>query len=325
MTQHNWARPLLIILGLAALQGCSSGPSRAALAPPTILNSQHLIEGTAPTATAPVAFGTYNLHWLEDPSGVRADLSRLDFVSVWAFQEARSSPADRACGSPARVVDVLPPGAWYVAWVPLNRLTEIHSDDDEGQVIASRYPIRSAELWALKTYGEKRRIALAAMLDVDGKPVRFVDTDHEPSIVSLVRGNVRETESLVAQLDQHRDDIPTLVGGDFNTSGCLVRLVSGGNDCADLRKRMAAAGFQQTMIRKVDCRTYRSAIYSGTLDHLFVRGAWALDSGADERATGSDHLPVWCRVDVQRRGAGVSAALPAGGTSAVAGIMKPTR
>jgi endonuclease/exonuclease/phosphatase family metal-dependent hydrolase len=204
----------------------------------------------------------------------------------------------------------------------LNRLTEIHSEDDEGQVIASRYPIRSAELWELKANGDKRRVALGAVLEIDGRAVRFVNTDHEPSIVSLSRGNVRQTTSLIEALDRCTagDPIPTVVGGDFNTSGCLMRLVSGDADCAELGQRMNAAGFKETVGRKVRARTYRSPVYSGTLDHLFVRGATTHASGVDERATGSDHLPVWCRVNVYG-----DVNSPAGGTSAVAGTVYPTR
>jgi endonuclease/exonuclease/phosphatase family metal-dependent hydrolase len=204
----------------------------------------------------------------------------------------------------------------------LNRLTEIHSEDDEGQVIASRYPIRSAELWELKADGDKRRAALVAVLDVDGRPVRFVNTDHEPSVVSFTRGNVRQTASLIEALDRcgAAGPMPTVVGGDFNTSGCLMRLVSGDADCAELGRRMNAAGFKAVVVRKVRARTYRSPVYTGTLDHLFTRGASTLASGVDERATGSDHLPVWCHLDVHG-----DVNSPAGGTSAVAGTTYPTR
>jgi endonuclease/exonuclease/phosphatase family metal-dependent hydrolase len=316
---------LLTIFVLAALCGCSTGHPRDLASPATVLRSRHVIEGEPPVSASPpgsITFGSYNIHWLDDPSGVRADLARLDSVSVWAFQEARSSAADRNDGSPSRVVEVLPPGTWHLAWVPLNRLTEIHSEDDEGQVIASRCPIRSAEVWELKTDGDKRRVALVAVLDVDGRAVRFVNTDHEPSIVSLARGNVRQTGSLIEALGrcEAADPMPTVVGGDFNTSGCLMRLVSGNADCAELRQRMNATGFDEAFVRKVGARTYRSSVYSGTLDHLFVRRASTLASGVDERATGSDHLPVWCRIDVY----GMPNA-PAGGTSAVAGTVKPTR
>lgn len=318
---------LLTIIAVAALCGCSTGHSRESASPPpaTVLRSQHVIEGSPPASDAPAGsatFGTYNVHWLTDPAGVRADLARLDSVDVWALQEVRSSLADRKDGVPSRVVDVLPPGTWHVAWVPLNRLTEIRSQDDEGQVIASRYPIRSAEWWELKTDGEKRRVALAAVLEVDGQAVRFVNTDHEPSIVSLARGNVRQTGSLIEALDRcdAADAMPTVVGGDFNTSGCLMRLVSGGADCAELRTRMNAAGFNEAVVWKAGSRTYRSPVYSGTLDHLFVRGASTISSGVDERATGSDHLPVWCCVDLYDLPNS-----PAGGTSAVAGTVKPTR
>ena len=316
---------LLTIFALAALCGCSAGHPRDLAPAAAVLRSRHVVDGEPPVSVSPpgsATFGSYNIHWLDDPSDVRADLARLDSVSVWAFQEARSSPADRRNGSPSRVVNVLPPGTWHLAWVPLNRLTEIRSEDDEGQVIASRHPIRSAEVWELKTDGDKRRVALAAILDVDGRAVRFVNTDHEPSIVSLARGNVRQTGSLIEALGrcEAAGPMPTVVGGDFNTSGCLMRLVSGNADCAELRKRMTAAGFDEAVVRKVGARTYRSPLYSGTLDHLFVRRASTIASGVDERATGSDHLPVWCRVDVH--GAPNS---PAGGTSAVAGIVKPTR
>ena len=242
-----------------------------------------------------LTFGTYNLHWLKNPEGLRRDMEVLRSVDVWAFQEVRTSDGTDGVQLAAGLSRVLPAGRWHVAVTPLNRLRELRSDDYEAQVVASRYPIRSADVWPLAARaGTKRRAALAAVLDVGGKPdLLFVNVDNEPCLMSPARHNVRQVRSLVEHLDRAGNGLAVLAG-DFNTSGCVPRLVSARQDRADLRRTLAAEGFQPA--GHAAANTYRSGPYTATLDHVFVRDLPVSRHGVATAATGSDHRPVWCEV-----------------------------
>lgn len=315
MTRLNACGVICVLL----VTGCCDGPVRAPREV-TVHFSRHVVPADvdSPQISAPTpVFATYNVHWLQNAVDLRADLARLDFVTAWAFQEVRSTKSDEREGSPSKLCALLPPGMWYVAWVALNPLKELHRDDEcEGQVIASRFPIRSADVWELHRWGQKRRIALAAVLDISGQRVLFVNTDHEPALLSLVRGNARQTRTLVEHLAAH-DEYPAVVAGDFNTSGCIPRLVSARQDRAQLRMLMCRAGFSEAFDQPR--RTYTAGPFTATLDHIFLRGVERITCDVDERARGSDHRPVWCRVEIHRANAS------AGATSAPAGMTKPTR
>jgi endonuclease/exonuclease/phosphatase family metal-dependent hydrolase len=310
MTRHSGRalRTIGVSLALGSLLiGCRATTGRDAPPLPRVSLSEQVVNSRGPAtnpigagqATPPLIFATYNLYCFGDVPGLRADLSRLGSVSAWAFQEVRTTAADEAAGSPATLRDVLPPGTWHVAWVPLNRL---RGGEFEGQAIASRFPIRSAEVWPLPTRGgaAKRRVALAATLNVDGTDVLFVNTDHELSIFSADHGNARQTRGLLEHLGRAGNDGgagPAVVAGDFNTAGCVPRLLSAPQERAQLRRAMAGARFVPAVPDRVP--TFHAGPYSAALDHVFVRGLTVMESGVDDRARGSDHRPVWCRVESQ--------------------------
>lgn len=314
-------RALAVLTAALMLNGCASRDGGARAQPPTVfLSSGAPAEQAGPDGPARDAvFGTYNLHWLRDPAGLRADLARLDFVTAWAFQEVRSTAADEAAGAPASLRRLLPPGDWHVAWVPLNALRELGSADVEGQAIASRHPIRSAAAWELEpppsSGGGKRRVALAAVLDVDGTDVLFVNTDHAPGVFSPARRNLRQARRLLDRLRREPDATPVIVAGDFNTAGCVPRLVSARADREGLRRLMCQAGFRAAPDSARP--TFRAGPYAAALDHVFVRGVGSMEAEVAAAACGSDHLPLWCRVRLPAAvGRGAAAASPQPTTAA---------
>jgi endonuclease/exonuclease/phosphatase family metal-dependent hydrolase len=289
MTPHRLAR--WVAGGVAsAMVWLTAGCQTYHESTPPVVSLWTINRDDESAAPSPVV-GTYNLHWLKDTSGLRNDLSRLDHVSIWAFQEVRGW----SDGSlPARLVDVLPPGRWHVAWMPLNPLRELNSTDWEGQAVVSRYPIRLIEAWELQPEG-KRRFALAAYVEIGGADVLVVSTDHQPSLFSLRRENIRQAQQLTTYLADHGSK-PAIVTGDFNTAGCIPRLVSSRQDRQELRRLMSDAGF--TPASSDVHATFKSGLYDAVLDHIFVRGLKHTASNVHDAATGSDHRPVWCRLDL---------------------------
>lgn len=272
--------------------------------------------GAAPaTADQDVVVATYNVYGMAQPEALRTDLASLASVDVWALQEvpvprlrdredAQDADLDARYQQAFRksLRKVLPPGTWHVRAVAVNPFSPGGRSCD-GQVIASRLPIRESAVWPLGGAG-KRRVALVVVIDSGVKSpagaadtVAIVNTDHEPSFFSPAAGN----DAQVARLLEHlaKRDHPTIVAGDFNPTGQLWRLRSHPQDVARLRSAMTRAGFINASHDDAD--TFRGFPSRLRLDHLFLRDLRWLGGGVASAARGSDHLPLWCRVQPIRR------------------------
>jgi endonuclease/exonuclease/phosphatase family metal-dependent hydrolase len=249
------------------------------------------IESTV-RADAPAApiesltLGTYNVHGLAKRDAIRTDLAALDQVNVWCLQEFPH-------GDGQRIDDLLPTGRWYVATIPLNRE---HPKDQsvESQVIASRFPIDRVEAWPLDEGGAKRRVALTAVVNANGRCVRIVNTDHQPSILAWRDGNSVQVRQLIEHL-RACDDEAVLVTGDFNCSGNVLRLISNSGHARRIDAAMLDAGFASIGPKGT---TFRSGVLRAHLDRIYARRIESSESAIAVTATGSDHLPVWTRFDV---------------------------
>jgi endonuclease/exonuclease/phosphatase family metal-dependent hydrolase len=268
-----------------ACAGCAAQrSSRAPLTAP----SQRTI-GTHSSASAPTSLtvATYNLHGLRDRSAVRRDLAALEGVTVWCFQEV---PYVDACD----VERILLPGRWHVATIPANRVHPA-GREWEAQVIASRFPIQGVEVWPLDEGGAKRRVALAARLNVGGRRVLVVNADHEPSILAWRDGNSVQTRRLTEHLQAYDDDLPVIVVGDFNCSGNLYRLIGNMPHVRRLDAALARVGFTPV---GAGGSTFRSGIFRAHLDRIYARNLYHAEGAIATKSTGSDHLPVWSRFEV---------------------------
>jgi endonuclease/exonuclease/phosphatase family metal-dependent hydrolase len=262
--------------------GCTTAPaSREALAEPIQRRIRAHELATPPSSVLTVA--TYNVHGLQEVNAIRTDLAKLDHVTVWCLQEfthASGGEAER----------VLPPGRWYVATIPLNRDPR-HPREWEAQVIASRFPIERVDVWPLDDAGAKRRVALAARVDVNGCPVLVVNTDHEPSMFAWRNGNAVQVKRLVEHL-RRCDEDAVIVAGDFNCSASLFRLTGNTAHARRVDAAMANAGFAPAGAAGT---TFHSGIIRSHVDRIYVRGLSREAGAIDTTATGSDHFPVWSR------------------------------
>ena len=260
--------------------GCAAQPPVRA---PLIAPIQSTVRADGPaTPVEALTLGTYNVHGLIKRDAIRTDLAAIDQVNVWCLQEFPH-------GDGQRIDDLLPAGRWYVATIPLNR-EDPKDQAIESQVIASRFPIDRVEIWPLDEGGAKRRVALTAVVNANGRSVRIVNTDHEPSILAWRDGNSMQARRLIEHL-RACDEEAVLVTGDFNCSGNVYRLISNSGHVRRVDTAMAAAGFTAV---GADGTTFRSGVLRSRLDRIYARNAAPTTEGEIARSSkGSDHLPVW--------------------------------
>ena len=280
--------------------GCRGGAGRGEPIP--ALQTLSLGAGRAPTrgGDGALVVGTFNVRWLDDRAGVRRAVAALPRVNVWCFQEVRVR-GDDAAAVAAALGPVLPPGRWHVAAARVNRLREIGSRDWEAQAVVSRFPIDDARGWALDASGAKRRVALVAQIDVGGRAVCVVNTDHEPSFFSGRDGNRRQVGRLAARLGQWlgggEADGCVVVAGDFNCAGNLWRGYGNAGHVVRVDRALAPLGLRPA------APPARAATFSAwplwlRLDRVYARGARVTRSGVGRPGGGSDHAPVWCALEV---------------------------
>ncbi|MGB7157238.1 MAG: endonuclease/exonuclease/phosphatase family protein [Tepidisphaeraceae bacterium] len=281
---------ITVIATMLCCLGCATGQEALAPAHGPIKITAHADEPSAHADSLTV--GTYNVHGLRKRDAIRRDLAELDQVTVWCLQEFPYVPADDDEG--ADFANVLPPGRWHVALIPLNRERN-DSRQWESQVIASRFPIERVDVWLLDDGGAKRRAALAARVNVDGRSVLIVNTDHEPSFLAWRDGNAVQTRRLAERLRDGGNDA-VVVAGDFNCSGSLYRFVSNGMHVRRVDRALAECGFTPV---NTTGSTFRSGFVRARLDRIYARNVRTSAGAIATTSRGSDHLPVWGRFEVQ--------------------------
>jgi endonuclease/exonuclease/phosphatase (EEP) superfamily protein YafD len=257
---------------------------------------QGLIPESTATRDRTIRVVTYNLQGCREIEKLREDLAALD-GDILLLQELRlpASATDAAARRQA-VVPLLPPpqAQWHLATAAVNPIDR-SSGDAEAQVIASRYPLNRAEISPLAPESRRRRYALAATISVGGREILVVNTDHEPGYFGLVPTQDRHLARLAETLDARNDPI-VIVGGDFNTCGNLWRLRTTTADARRASHVMRTIGFEPGVATAY--HSFGRWPMQMCLDHLFVRGAGVIEGSTSESARGSDHRPVWARVQL---------------------------
>ncbi len=225
---------------------------------------------------------TYNVHGLRDAAGVKRDLAALDEVLLWCLQEVPYV-------GQGDIDLILPPGSWHVAIIPVNH--DAKTRQWEAQVIASRFPMDGVEVWPLDEGGAKRRVALAALMKIDGRRVLVANTDHEPSFLAWRDGNAVQTRRLAGCLSECDEEI-VIVAGDFNCSGNLFCLRSNAAHVRQVDDALGRVGFTPLATKG---STFRSGLVRARLDRVYSRGATPVAGAIATTSRGSDHLPVSAR------------------------------
>lgn len=286
---------LFAVVLLLAAGGCAAPITEPM--PPANVFTLGSVEQPGSGTTKALTIATYNVHWLIERDKIRADLARRGDADMWLFQEMRLTlEALDGDGISARSLleNLMPPGLWQVAVVRVNRLREENSVDWEAQIIASRLRLESVQVWELDAVRPKRRVALAARVRLGEDTLIVVNTDHAPSFLPLRSANDFEVDQLCQRLVQSPQG-RMLVAGDFNCSGRLFGLVGNDTHVRRLDRTLANAGMAPVDLA---APTFEAWPLSLRLDRIYSRGVRVIAAGVDDAATGSDHRPVWCRLEL---------------------------
>ncbi len=242
----------------------------------------------------------------------------LYFLTELDFGMARSANRDVA-GEIARELGLN--GVFVPCYLNLDRgsgLEQATAAENEyaihGNAFFSRWPIRDAASVRLvngkdKMRGKEKRIGSQAValgtVELPGGPLRCasVHLDAHSS-----RGHRRrQLRMLLDALDRDRE-LPTLIGGDFNTSthntnraawailGFWVRVAMGVRRCLTMHYPYPERFFERRLFKLLERRGYdfRSLNELGatTLDHCIL--------SEKDRSNLKDWLPEWCLAHVER-------------------------
>jgi endonuclease/exonuclease/phosphatase family metal-dependent hydrolase len=243
-------------------------------------------------SSAPLRIVTFNVHYGADvPALVRSvrENPRLRAADVLLLQEIEQHPGD---DRPAALAEALGLNVVYAAARPAGNGTH-------GLAILSRLPLRDLEVVGLHqydlVYSTRRRIALGATVDVDGRPLRIFNVHLDTRLAPEQR--MDQLEPVAARASELARAI---VGGDLNTINCVTSLLPA------LPIPFPGYGYEQGPVLDRFMRAHGFTAPLGSigptgplgmrLDALYVKGVRVAGSGKEDTGSVSDHLPLWMDV-----------------------------
>ena len=164
-------------------------------------------------------------------------------------------------------------------------------DDEEetGVAILSVYPLSDVRRIVLPNPGpnRRRRVALGATVDIDGKAWRIYSAHAETRI--SVDKKMEQFDAILKDLAHYPADMPAVVMGDLNTWQA-----SADDETIKLFSKAGLAtpfGTQSTFRRRV-----LLVPIEFRLDWVWLRGLEATGHGIDREIEVSDHWPLWANV-----------------------------
>ena len=138
----------------------------------------------------------------------------------------------------------------------------------------------------------RRRIALAATIDVRGRPVRLYNVHLDTRINK--RRRLAQLEPVLEAANADHGDV-VVIGGDLNTNPLRWTtsvLPTGRSRQADaVDAAMEREGFSAPLAKLG--ATHKTGPLGLRLDGLFARGAEVSDAGVERQVDSSDHWPIW--------------------------------
>jgi endonuclease/exonuclease/phosphatase family metal-dependent hydrolase len=162
-------------------------------------------------------------------------------------------------------------------------------EEETGVAILSVYPLSDVHRIVLPNPGpnNRRRVALGATIDIEGKQWRVYSAHAETRI--SVDKKMGQFNAVLEDLARYPADMPAVVMGDFNTWQAsaddeTIKLFS----IAGLNTPF---GTQSTFRRRVLLVPIELR-----LDWVWVRGLETTNNGIDRQIEISDHWPLWANV-----------------------------
>jgi endonuclease/exonuclease/phosphatase family metal-dependent hydrolase len=241
-------------------------------------------------SAGPLRVVTFNVHYGADvPALVRTvrENRRLRAADVLLLQEIEQHPGD---DRPAVLAEAL---GLNLVYAPARAA----GNGTHGLAILSRLPLHDLEVVGLHrydlVYSTRRRIALGATVDVDGRPLRIFNVHLDTRLAPQERMDQLEPIATRAS-----ESPRAIVGGDVNTINCVAALLPAlpiplpGNEQGPILDAfMHARGFASPL---------ESVGATGPLgmrlDALYVKGVRVAGAGKVDTGSVSDHLPLWMDV-----------------------------
>ena len=256
------------------------------------------VETTRPVAAAArslphqlrvVEFNTHGVTGDVIATAFRTDEVLRDADLIVLEEAHRVTRADR-CSAACVLAKEL---GFYAAYAP----GHVQDDGTDGVAVVSRAPILSTEVIELPFIdvhvNSGRRIALAATLLVDGKPVTVYAVHLENRVT------VAERRTQMAPVLEHaaRQTTPVIIAGDFNTSPFTwiahVIPVPTGTQDDKLEAFVRASGFDTPLVASGPT----SHFLGMKLDAIYTRGFSTVAYAVDPAHDISDHLALWAMLE----------------------------
>lgn len=258
------------------------------------------IEETFPTVAKTERAGdlrvvTFNVHRETTANVLRGILNdrAIDNADVYVLEEVHrvEKAGVKQCSPACSLGQQL---GYYALYAP----GHMQGDGSDGVAIVSRLPITSAQVIELPYFNvhsnSGRRIALAATIDVHGKPVTIygVHLDNR-----LTPGDRKKQMLPVLELAE-KQPTPVIIAGDFNTGPAtwiahLIPIITTTQD-NHFEKLIRQHGFA-TPVKDVG-PTHR---YIGMkLDGIYTRGFQTTKFATADAKNVSDHLALWATLRV---------------------------
>jgi endonuclease/exonuclease/phosphatase family metal-dependent hydrolase len=239
---------------------------------------------------------SFNVHYAPDVSALAESIRQaptLKDADVLLLQEIESYPSEGASRT-RKLAEAL--GLNYV-YAPA-RLTK-DGDGTHGLAILSPYPLRDAEILPLPRfdlgYRTRRRIAVAATVDVAGRPLRVYNLHLDTRINTQDR--LTQLQPVLEAATNH-EVATTVIGGDFNTNPLRWLFhrvpIFRSNQAAAVDDLMRENGFSTPLTGTG--ATINRKLFKARVDSIYTRGLVESSAGVAREVRSSDHFPVWVEV-----------------------------
>lgn len=241
--------------------------------------------------SAEIKIVSYNIRWrggeeLKRMAKLLHDDTEVGGASILALQEVDRHKKRTGHNNTAKALaEEL--GLHYAWAAP--PAAEPDDEEETGVAILSVYPLSDVRRIVLPHPGpnRRRRVALGATVDVDGKQWRIYSAHAETRI--SVDKKMEQLNAILEDLARYPAEMPAIVMGDLNTwQG------SADDKTIDLFSKAGLKtpfGSQSTFRRKVLLVPIELR-----LDWVWLRGLEATGHGIDRQIEISDHWPLWANV-----------------------------
>lgn len=164
-----------------------------------------------------------------------------------------------------------------------------------GLAILSRFPLKNIEVLPLPQfdlkYNTRPRIALAATVDLAGRPLRLHNLHLDTRINAAQR---LEQLRPVVEAARRQPLAQVIVGGDFNTNpvrwAFSVLPVFRSDQAGAVDDFMKENGFATPL---AESSSTSNSFFKVRLDSIYLRGLVARQAAVERTVEVSDHFPVW--------------------------------